>query len=1021
MKIFKYLFSGMFMGILLIIFAAAIGYATFVENDYDPMTAKMVVYNARWFEILMLLMVVNFIGMIFTKRLYRKEQLNVLLIHVSLIIIIIGAAITRYIGYEGMMQLRNGQISNVFDSTDPYISIEGGGELINKKILLSGKGENFYNKTFNVADEKVDFTIKKYYDNAVEKLVRTTPGVSNGVPYLNILIEEGEHSHTAYLKNGDSKNLHSIRLSYGDTTSINDVQIIDDSAGLKIRLPLNLQATSKVLGQRTHSKFVPLREGAKYRFAGITLMLEEYIESGIVSYKPVDPDEEQGSKVTNIEVNGQEMTILFNQPYPINVNGKDMRIRIGNLRLQLPFALQLKEFQLERYPGSNSPSSFASEIILIDGPEFQMPYRIFMNNILSYKGYRFYQASYHEDEQGTVLSVNHDLWGTRVTYLGYFLLFGSLIVTFFTKKTRFSTLLLQFKKIREKRKALVTAAMLIMLPFTSSAQGMESIFDNLPRVSKEHAEAFGKLQLQNNQGRMMPLSTMAHESLVKIYKKDTYDTLSAEQVFLEMMVRPTNWFMRSIIKVGNEEIVEIIGSEGDYARYVDFFSQQGVYKLSEQVDDAYRTKPGARTKLHKELINVDERVNVYTMIINGQLLRIFPLPQHPNNTWGTPNQFEEVAGMLKMEKLYTNYIDAVIEGKETGNYQKADAVLAKIDSYQKSSGGSVLLSDSKVSLEIFYNKLNIFKRLFPIYMMLGLFLTGIFFIQTFKPAMQFRKTIKVFAAILFVGWLAHTFGLILRWYLSGHAPWSNGYESMIFIAWVTVLAGLIFMNRSIMTLAVTGLLAGITLLTAHLNWMNPEITNLVPVLKSYWLMVHVATITSSYGFLGLGAMLAFMNLCVMIFRNKKNLDRVNLIVDELAVIIEMTLMVGLALLIIGNFLGGIWANESWGRYWGWDPKETWTLVTIIIYSFILHMHLIPKVRSRFSFNFASLIGFSTVLMTYFGVNFYLSGLHSYAKGDPVPIPTFVYYLLAIITIISVLAAVNNYLMTSMKRLNKAVK
>lgn len=305
--------------------------------------------------------------------------------------------------------------------------------------------------------------------------------------------------------------------------------------------------------------------------------------------------------------------------------------------------------------------------------------------------------------------------------------------------------------------------------------------------------------------------------------------------------------------------------------------------------------------------------------------------------------------------------------------------------------------------------------------MLGLFLTGIFFIQTFKPAMQFRKTIKVFAAILFVGWLAHTFGLILRWYLSGHAPWSNGYESMIFIAWVTVLAGLIFMNRSIMTLAVTGLLAGITLLTAHLNWMNPEITNLVPVLKSYWLMVHVATITSSYGFLGLGAMLAFMNLCVMIFRNRKNLDRVNLIVDELAVIIEMTLMVGLALLIIGNFLGGIWANESWGRYWGWDPKETWTLVTVIIYSFILHMHLIPKVRSRFSFNFASLIGFSTVLMTYFGVNFYLSGLHSYAKGDPVPIPTFVYYLLAIITIISVLAAVNNYMMTSMKWLNKAVK
>jgi cytochrome c-type biogenesis protein CcsB len=310
-------------------------------------------------------------------------------------------------------------------------------------------------------------------------------------------------------------------------------------------------------------------------------------------------------------------------------------------------------------------------------------------------------------------------------------------------------------------------------------------------------------------------------------------------------------------------------------------------------------------------------------------------------------------------------------------------------------------------MEILYNQTNIFKRLFPFYLVLGIILSAIFFVEVFKPTVRVGKINRIFAGILMVGFAIQTVGLILRWYVSGHAPWSNGYESMLYISWVTVLAGLIFMKKSPMTLAVSAMLAGVTLLTAHMSWMNPEITNLVPVLKSYWLTIHVATITASYGFLGLGTMLAFMNLCLMIFRSRKNQTRINLVLTELSIVIELSLIVGLVLLIIGNFLGGIWANESWGRYWGWDPKETWTLVTIITYSFILHMGLIPRMKNPFSFNFASLIAFGTVLMTYFGVNFYLSGLHSYAQGDPVPIPSFVYYLLGIIFLVSVLAGINN--------------
>jgi cytochrome c-type biogenesis protein CcsB len=244
--------------------------------------------------------------------------------------------------------------------------------------------------------------------------------------------------------------------------------------------------------------------------------------------------------------------------------------------------------------------------------------------------------------------------------------------------------------------------------------------------------------------------------------------------------------------------------------------------------------------------------------------------------------------------------------------------------------------------------------------------------------------------LLFAGFVCHTTGLGLRWYIAGHSPMSNGYESLIFISWVTLLAGFIFSRRSAFTLSATSVLAGLTLMVAHLSFMDPEITNLVPVLKSYWLTLHVSVITGSYGFLGLGAILGIIIMILLIFSNTQNRERISNTIDELTVINFKTLTIGLYFLTIGTFLGAVWANESWGRYWGWDPKETWSLITIIVYAFVTHSRMIPGMKSIYTFNLLSLAGFSSVLMTYFGVNYYLSGMHSYASGDPVPVPTFVY-------------------------------
>jgi cytochrome c-type biogenesis protein CcsB len=251
-------------------------------------------------------------------------------------------------------------------------------------------------------------------------------------------------------------------------------------------------------------------------------------------------------------------------------------------------------------------------------------------------------------------------------------------------------------------------------------------------------------------------------------------------------------------------------------------------------------------------------------------------------------------------------------------------------------------------------------------------------------------------------------GLAIRWYVSGHAPWSNGYESLIYIGWGTMLAGVLFSRKSATPLAATAVLAWMILHTAHLSWMDPQMTNLVPVLKSYWLTIHVAVIASSYGFLGLAALLGLHNLVLMSIQTDRNRAKVKTAVQSLSNISEMTIIAGLGLLSIGTFLGGIWANESWGRYWAWDAKESWALITILVYAFITHMRFVPGLKSIYIFNLASVLGFGSVLMTYFGVNYYLSGMHSYAAGDTVPVPLFIWIALAIILLVSAAAYWREY-------------
>jgi len=364
-------------------------------------------------------------------------------------------------------------------------------------------------------------------------------------------------------------------------------------------------------------------------------------------------------------------------------------------------------------------------------------------------------------------------------------------------------------------------------------------------------------------------------------------------------------------------------------------------------------------------------------------------------------------------KTITSLMDNYFIALGSNSWHEADKHLDNIIHYQKLHGSQVIPNQWKIKAEILFNSFNIFERLTPIYLIIGLTLLVAIFLTIFKPEIRIKKLTTLVLVILIGAFFVHTFGLGLRWYVSGHAPWSNGYESMIYIAWAIALAGILFSRQSILALSTTGILAGVTLFVAHLSWLEPQITTLTPVLKSYWLTIHVSVITASYGFLALSALLGFITLIFFSLLNPKNENHrfFSLLtsIKEARRINEMSMMVGLVLLVIGNFLGGIWANESWGRYWSWDPKETWTLISIIIYAIILHLHYIRGLNSNYIFASLSLVSFSSIVMTYFGVNYYLAGMHSYAAGDPIPIPSFVPISAAVILLLVIVAKRNSKL------------
>ena len=658
---------------------------------------------------------------------------------------------------------------------------------------------------------------------------------------------------------------------------------------------------------------------------------------------------------------------------------RDEGAGMGNT--SLPFSVTLDDFRLQRYPGSHSPMSYESDLVIKKGDEAPVQATVRMNKVIDIDGYRLFQSSFDPDEQGTILSVSYDRPGMQLTYIGYFLLFAGFVLTLFSKKSRFGRLR---RELGEMKKNMPYCVLFLLA--LSGVAGGQTVHAQQPCVSSQHAGKFGSLVVLNPNGRLEPVNSYTSAILRKLYGADKLNGINSDQFFLNLLSFPDEWGAYPFIKVDNKELLQRFGRSGKYIAWEDVFDSEGNYILTDEVNDIYAKPASERKRMDSDLLKLDESVNIVYRIMQHQLLPLFPDENDAQGKWysaGDELNVFQGKDSLFVSKIMDWYIYELGNGVRSGNWEEADKIVGMMNIFQQAKSKTPAIDNQRVKAELLYNQLNLFFWCRLAYLILGGILLFIACGEIIADFTWGKKVCGILIARLVIAFLAHTSGVLLRWYISGRAPWANAYESMICTSWMLVGGGLLFARRFRILPALAGLLGGIMLFVAGLNHLNPEITPLVPVLQSYWLMSHVAIIMIGYVFFALCALTGLFNLILMSLLSATNRVKLQFRIREFTLLNEMAMILGLFFMTAGTFLGAIWANVSWGRYWGWDPKETWALISIVVYALVLHIRFIPllKGKTTWCFNLLSVVAILSVIMTWFGVNYYLSGLHSYGKTE----------------------------------------
>jgi len=1072
-KFFKIFFSMKMMTMGLFIFLIAIGAATFLESAYDIQTARILIYNSLLFEILLAYLGINLISNIFEHRMFRREKISVLSFHLSFIIILIGSWTTRYVSFDGIMLIREGEKSNFIYSSDPFLWMKiNDGKLQyldSRKLFMSEQTNNSFDLDVDFPNHKSPIKIE--YVDFQKKMIDTLI-INDSIKSIALdIITDGMKSN--YMSKNGFLMVGEVAISFDKKDAMPGIHIsdVDGKMMMQSKLPLKYLPMSEMQKARESGKpideklyvhvpvdsVVPFKTTTLYLVQGKQFVFKQVLKNAKMmklssgkravgsDYLVIKLTDGKESKIVSLE--GGIGAIPTHETF--SFGGLTYEMEYGSKKIDLPFSIACKDFKLDTYPGSQTASSFESEVTVIDEVnKHQHDQRIFMNNVMDYRGYRFFQSAYDlddpktpENEEGTRLSVNHDWWGTNISYVGYLLMSIGMLLSLFSPNSRFKELNAKLKKTRERRDSLKVILVILGMSIGSvspifaqehnhdehaghnhdehnhdehnhaehnhdehnHAEHNHAEHNHVEQnhsdhqtvkqtnkkavfqiMSKEHSEKIESLLVQDFDGRIVPFHTSCDQLLRKIYRGNKFENFNAIQTIMSMHMYPEHWMDVKIIQVASN--LRDRFKVGEFASYKELATEEGEFKWMKEYDASHKKLEAKRDEFDKKIIKLVEKFQVVQAIFAWQYMKIIPVKSDKNNTWFVPLSMD----LMKIDSIsstiplkYLSSLDQACNDKE---FDKADDLLGQLKEFQRTAGAKVVPSEAKIKVEISYNKMSIFKNTWYMYITIGFILLLIFFIRIFvTPSASREKRFgligKVLTGILVIAFVYHGVGLGFRWFITSNAPWSNGYGAIIFISWATMIAGFLFSKKNAVILAGTAILAALMIFVSEMNLMDPEITPIQPVLKSYWLMIHVSIITASYGFLGLACILSLLNLILTIFRNKSNGKIVSLNISEITYVSEMTMTVGVFMLTIGTFLGGIWANESWGRYWAWDPKEVWALVSVLVYAVILHLRYIPGAAGKFTFNVVSFWGYSAILFTFFGVNFYLVGLHSYAQGD----------------------------------------
>lgn len=650
--------------------------------------------------------------------------------------------------------------------------------------------------------------------------------------------------------------------------------------------------------------------------------------------------------------------------YYENVPGGDVVER------KLPFELRLESFDVKYHDGTRAEADYVSRFTITDGGATQRA-EVSMNNVWKYRSVRFYQSSYDPDMRGSILALNSDPWGIPVTYAGYALLFLSLVWLLVDPKGAFRRL---FKSDMMRRGVLSVMAVCAM----SQAAGAAN---TLPR---ETADRLGRLNILYND-RVCPLQTFAVDFTKKLCGSARYGDYTPEQVLAGFIFYGDEWSAEPIIRVKNGPLRDALQLPGRCSVNTFFNQVMGGYILGPYLNEYYH---GHNDKFHKQVADIDDRLMMVMELRRGTLLRVFPFTSGGKTTWYSPTENITDTLVDEAHRKYMQNVFSLIYGEVlAGSYGNVDKILDKMLKYQQLNGGSSLPSAAQVKAERIYNAIPFATILFMVNLTLGVVLLIIGLIRLIRPVKPdkpdrpdkalLRAVPVVGGALLGLSLLALTACIALRWIVGGRVPMANGYETMLLMAWFVMVLALVAARRFRIALPFGFLMSGFFLLVSHINQMDPQITHIMPVLSSPLLSVHVSVIMMSFALLSLTFICGLTAIILRLVRGR-NAVELDGQLDSLALLSRLLLYPALTLLGVGIFVGAIWANVSWGAYWSWDAKEVWGLITLMVYAVAAHAASVPFLRRSMGYHIFMTLAFLTLVMTYFGVNYFLGGMHSYA-------------------------------------------